>query len=136
MVSAMLGNVFDGMGMAENPHPTVGTTQTSCLVAEIHVLPVYGRHTVSCYKPRYSFRSRICLTHCLQKLIAKCHITSLFWQFCAKNTRLVFQKRALPVFPPYLITESKLGHVLRVTSSEIEFSYEHFKPHQNRSKDT
>jgi hypothetical protein len=34
-VSAMLVNIFYGMGMAENPHPTVGTIQISRLVAEI-----------------------------------------------------------------------------------------------------
>jgi hypothetical protein len=34
------------MSMAKNPHATFGTIQLSCLVAEIQLLPVYGRHIV------------------------------------------------------------------------------------------
>ena len=35
MASAMLGNIFDGMAMTENPYSSVGTIQISCLVAVI-----------------------------------------------------------------------------------------------------
>jgi hypothetical protein len=31
----MLGNIFDGMAMTENPYSSVGTIQISCLVAVI-----------------------------------------------------------------------------------------------------
>jgi hypothetical protein len=44
MVSATQGNLSSGMAIAKNLHATVGTIQVSCLVAEIQLLPVYGRH--------------------------------------------------------------------------------------------
>jgi hypothetical protein len=35
MVSAMLGNLSKEMAMTENPYPSFGTIQISCLAAEI-----------------------------------------------------------------------------------------------------
>ena len=44
LMSAMTGKKFSWTGMAENPYVTVGFILISCMVAELVLLPVSGRH--------------------------------------------------------------------------------------------